>query len=88
MTLTIELDPEIEAAVEADAKRRGRSREEMAAEAVRIVYMPSALTGDQVLLTLAAPDAVERLALAGEGMRHVWDTPEEDAAWAHLQSKD
>jgi hypothetical protein len=23
--------------------------------------------------------------LFAEGMRHVWDTPEEDAAWAHLQ---
>jgi hypothetical protein len=23
--------------------------------------------------------------LFAEGMRHVWDIPEEDAAWAHLQ---
>jgi len=25
--------------------------------------------------------------LFAEGMRHVWDTPEEDAAWAHLQEE-
>ena len=25
--------------------------------------------------------------MAAEGTRHIWDTPEEDEAWAHLQEQ-
>jgi hypothetical protein len=27
---------------------------------------------------------LETAMMAAEGLRHVWDTPEEDEAWAHL----
>lgn len=33
--------------------------------------------------TDAKPD--DTFAMSALGMRHVWDTPEEDAAWSHLQ---
>jgi hypothetical protein len=51
------------------------------------------LTSDSVEGRLEEEDAAEGPSLsergflmAAEDTRHIWDTPEEDEAWAHLQS--
>ncbi|MBV9851151.1 MAG: hypothetical protein JO250_15895 [Armatimonadetes bacterium] len=52
-----------------------------------------AVTLDALLAENVAEDGghaafVRAVFLAGaEATRHVWDTPEEDAAWAHLQAR-
>jgi hypothetical protein len=48
-----------------------------------------AVTLDSILAEMENEDPRETLKawqrVAGESLRKIWDTPEEDAAWAHLQ---
>lgn len=63
----------------------------MAGAALRALFGGGAVSLDTLLVENAMDDSdraafVDRLFLAGaDATRHVWDTPEEDAAWAHLQ---
>ena len=86
MTLTLELPSEIAEAITEAATRQGRSREEVTLAALRRLFVPV-----QDGASLFAEDPNEELSLsergflmAAEGTRHIWDTPEEDKAWAHL----
>lgn len=75
MTLTITLAPEVERALLETAQQQGQTPEETAAAALH-----------SVLLSEERPTFSDTAFLAGaEAIRHLWDTPEEDAAWAHLQ---
>ncbi len=86
MTLTLSLPNEIAEAITEAAHRQGRSREDMAVVALQKLFLPQ-----EDIAALVADDAAEETALsergfllAAEGTRHIWDTPEEDKAWAHL----
>ena len=85
MTLTLDLPQEIAEAIAEAAHRQGRSREDMA-----VVALQNLLPQEDMAALLADDSAEEALLsergflLAAEGTRHIWDTPEEDKAWAHL----
>jgi len=86
MTLTLDLTPEVVEAITEAAIHQGRSREELAAAALQRLFSPQ-----EDIAALLADDDSDGLTLseqgflmAAEGTRHVWDTPEEDEAWAHL----
>ena len=91
MTLTIDLEPEVEGRLTEAAQRQGQTLETVAAAALRTAFAPTPVTLDSLLADNAAEDHdhaafVDALFVASaEATRHVWDTPEEDAAWAHLQ---
>jgi hypothetical protein len=75
MTLTIELTPEQEAALQAQATAAGMEASE---------YARLLLASDLVNEPLPTTDA-RQCALASEHtLSQIWDTAEEDAAWAHL----
>ena len=87
MTLTLDLTHEVVEAITEAAARQGRSCEELAAAALQRLFSPQ----EDIASLLADDDAPGGLTLsergfmmAAEGTRHVWDTPEEDEAWAHL----
>jgi hypothetical protein len=87
MTLTLDLTSEVVDAITEAATRQGRSREELAAAALQRLFSPQ----EDIAALLADEDADDALSLsergflmAAEGTRHIWDTPEEDEAWAHL----
>lgn len=88
MTLTLDLTPEVVEAITEAAVRQGRSREDLAAAALQRLF----LSREDMAASLAPDDGdydgfslSERgFLLAAEGTRHIWDTPEEDKAWAHL----
>ena len=91
MTLTIDLEPEVEGRLTEVARRQGQTLETVAAAALRTALVAMPLTLDSLLADNAAEDG-DHAAFVGalfvanaEATRHVWDTPEEDAAWAHLQ---
>jgi hypothetical protein len=76
MTVMLELAPEVEQMVKARAEAQGMSLED---------YLPS-------LVAQAVQEEERREttpALSGPicicSMRRLWDTPEEDAAWKHLE---
>ncbi len=85
MTLTLDLTQETAEAITDAAARQGRSREELAADALKRLFLPqediAALAAD-----FAGPASLSEqgFLMAAEGTRHIWDTPEEDKAWAHL----
>ena len=85
MTLTLDLPNEIAVAITEAAHRQGRSREEMAMAALQKLFVPHEdIAG---LLADDSEDAAlseQAFVLAAEGTQHIWDTPEEDKAWAHL----
>lgn len=91
MTLTIDLEPEVEGGLAEAARRQGQTLERVAAAALRLAFVGQPVTLDALLADNAAEDGDHKaftgaLFLANaEATRHVWDTPEEDAAWAHLQ---
>ncbi|MGI4790520.1 MAG: hypothetical protein ACRYFS_16915 [Janthinobacterium lividum] len=87
MTLTLDLAQDVVEAIAEAAARQGRSREELAAAELQRLFLPQ----DDIALLLDdkspadSPTLSERgFAMAAEGTRHIWDTPEEDAAWVHL----
>ena len=86
MTLTLDLAPEIVEALTEAAARQGQTREALAADALQRLFHPN----EDIAALLVGEDAdgaalVEQgFLMAAEGTRHVWDTPEEDEAWAHL----
>lgn len=86
MTLTLDLPNEIAEAITQAAHRQGRSREELAVAALQKLFMPQ----EDIAAFLAEDDAGDAtlsekgFLLAAEGTRHIWDTPEENKAWAHL----
>lgn len=87
MTLTLDLTQEVVEAITEAASRQGRSREELAAAALQRLFAPQ----EDIAALLADDDPADGVTLsergflmAAEGTRHVWDTPEEDEAWAHL----
>ena len=77
MTVVMELAPEVEQLAKAKAEARGVSLEE---------YLPNVLA-----LALQQEEWDEEDAstatIAGSlpTMHRIWDTPEEDAAWKHLE---
>ena len=91
MTLTLDLPNEIAEAITEAAHRQGRTREELA-----IVALQKLFTAQEDIAELLADDgsrsddsgkmtlSEKGFLLAAEGTRHIWDTPEEDKAWAHL----
>jgi hypothetical protein len=85
MTLTLDLTQEVAEAIAEAAVRQGRSREELAFDALKSLFLPQ-----EDIAALAADFAdgstlsEQGFLLAAEGTRHIWDTPEEDKAWAHL----
>ena len=86
MTLTLDLPNEIAEAITEAASQQGRSREELTVAALQRLFLPS-----EDIAGLLTDDPDEELSLsergflmAAEGTRHIWDTPEEDKAWAHL----
>jgi len=87
MTLTLDLPNEIAEAITEAALREGRSREEQAIAALQQLFLPQEdiaelLSGDN---SFDGTTLSERgFLMAAEGTRPVWDTPEEDKAWAHL----
>ena len=88
MTLTLELAPETVEALTEAAVRQGQTRESLAAAALQRLFNPrediaTLLVGDEQDDEGAALVA-QAFQVAAEGTRHVWDTPEEDKAWAHL----
>lgn len=91
MTLTIDLEPEVEGGLTGAARRQGQTPEKMAGDALRVLFGGGSVTVDTLLAEDAAEDSDraafgDALFLAGaEATRHVRDTAEEDAAWAHLQ---
>ncbi len=96
MTLTLDLTQEIAEAITEAAARQGRSREELAADALKRLFLPqediAALAADFAdAPTLSEqgflddPTLSEQgFLMAAEGTRHIWDTTAEDKAWAHL----
>lgn len=87
MTLTLDLTPEVAEAIAEAAARQGRSREELAAATLQRLFLPQ----EDIATLLVDDDPADGSTLsergflmAAEGTRHVWDTPEEDEAWAHL----
>ncbi len=88
MTVTIELKPEIVAAITEAAARQGLTREDVTASALQRLFLPSediaTLLRDETDGNTSRALVEEGFLLAVEGTRHVWDTPEEDKAWAHL----
>ena len=86
MTLTL-MTPDVADAIVEEAERQGRSREELAFEALKRLFLPQ-----EDLVALLADDASkvgaalseQGFLMVAEGTRHIWDTPEEDKAWAHL----
>ena len=86
MTLTLDLPDEISEAIMEAAHRQGRSREELATVALQKLFMPQ----EDIAGLLAESDFGEAklsekgFLAAAAGTRHIWDTPEEDKAWAHL----
>ena len=87
MTLTLDLTSEVVEAITEAATRQGRSREELAAAALQRLFSPQ----EDIAALLVEEDSADGLSLsergflmAAEGTRHIWDTPEEDKAWAHL----
>lgn len=91
MTLTIDIEPEVEGGLTEAARRQGQTPESVVAATLRALFGGESVTLDTLLAENAAEEDdhaafVDRLFLANaEATRHVWDTPEEDAAWAHLQ---
>ena len=86
MTLMLDLPSEIAEAITAAVHRQGRSREELAVAALQRLFL-----SQEDIAGLFADDAAEETTLsdrgfllAAEGTRPIWDTPEEDKAWAHL----
>ncbi len=76
MTLTRDIAPEVEEALLAAARWQGHTPEEVVSDTLRSTFGPD----------MGRAGFVRDLFTAGaEVTRHVWDTPEEDAAWAHLQ---
>lgn len=79
MTVILELAPEVEQIVKAQAQAKGISLEE---------YLPD-------LLAQAAQekewkeDSASQMTIMGmeSTLRRLWDTPEEDAAWAYLSEE-
>jgi hypothetical protein len=72
MTLTIELTPEEEAALQAQAQAAGIDVQDL-------IHAALPLPANQVL------SLARMTALASESaLSQIWDTAEEDAAWAHL----
>ena len=87
MTLTLDLTQEVAEAITEAAARQGRSREELAFDVLKRQFLPH--EDIAALLAEDSPAAGSTLSergflMAAEGTRHVWDTPEEDKAWAHL----
>lgn len=86
MTLTLDLTPEVVDTITEAAARQGRSREELAADALQRLFQPqediAALLADDLADSRTLSE--QGFSMAAEGTRHVWDTPEEDEAWAHL----
>ena len=91
MTLTIDIEPEVEGRLAEAARRQGQTLEKVAAATLRAVFVGSPVTLDTLLTENTAEDgepAAFTDALfhaSAEATRHIWDTPEEDSAWAHLQ---
>lgn len=69
----LELPPDTEARLREQASRHGSDVNDYLREIL------SAAENDRFAFT------EEAFAASAESTRHVWDTPEEDAAWAHLQ---
>ena len=85
MTLTLDLPNEIAEAITEAAHQQGRSREEMAMAALQKLFLPQEdIAGMLADNSEETPLSEQGFLLAAEGTRHVWDTPEEDKAWAHL----
>ena len=88
MTLTLELAPEVVDALTEAAVRQGQTRESLAADALRRLFEPhediAALLVEDDEDDEGAALVAQAFLVAAEGTRHVWDTPEEDKAWAHL----
>ena len=87
MTLTLDVTHEVAEAIAEAAAQQGRSREELAAAALQRLFLPQ----EDIAAFLVDDDPADGSTLsergflmAAEGTRHVWDTPEEDEAWAHL----
>ena len=84
MTLTLDLPNEIAAAITEAAHRQGRSREDLAVGALQKLFLPQEDIAGLLADDASASPSEEGFLLAAEGTRHIWDTPEEDKAWAHL----
>ena len=90
MIITIDIAPDVEGALVDATRRRGQTPEEAAA-ALRSVFASGPAPLDALLAENALEDGdhaafTDFSFLAGaEATRHIWDTPEEDAASAHLQ---
>ncbi len=76
MSITMELPPEIEQLAKAKAEARGVSLEE---------YLPN-LLAQAVQEEDWKEDTASQMTIMGmeSTLRRLWDTPEEDAAWAYL----
>ena len=85
--MTLDLTQEVVEAITSAAAHQGRSREELAAAALQRLFSPQ----EDIAALLSGDDSSDGFTLsekgflmAAEGTRHIWETPEEDEAWAHL----
>lgn len=87
MIISVDITPDMEQAITEAAQRHGQTPEEEVSTVLKSVFVDrklpagSALTGDSRELFTET-----HFAAAAEATRPVWDTPEEDAAWAFLQA--
>jgi len=88
--MTITLTPEIEQALAEQARQQGTTPESLALDALRQWFATSPARPDTADAVGSAnellPDNLSRACFAAgaHATRHVWDTAEEDEAWAHL----
>lgn len=82
MTLCVNIAPDVEEAIRETAQHQGQTPEEVAALVLQSVFVPRPLIVEDKHKAFVESS----FAAAAESTRHVWDTPEEDAAWAHLQN--
>lgn len=80
MSITMELAPEVEQLAKAKAEARGVSLEE---------YLPNVLAQAIQQEDWDEEDASTATIIGSLSTMHrIWDTPEEDAAWAYLEDKE
>ena len=85
MVLSVNITPDIERAIQDTAQRHGQTPEETVTSVLESVFIKRTLPAD---LPVESDAQAAHFLAAAEATRPVWDTPEEDAAWAHLQTLD
>lgn len=74
MTIAVNLNPDLEQRLRAKAEAKGISLED---------YLPSLVA--EAIQQEDWKDETTPIPAWDSAMRRIWDTPEEDAAWKHLE---